>query len=190
MDSFYHFCHQAGPEECSFYAKTPEEIELRLDTLLENIRKHPVIVSAPASGGRPEVVTFSAVRKMIASALYQPVFIFPQLAEALYSLSIGNGEPFIKLSGQGRGDPALCESDPGPTPEFPEVEDSKDASIAIQCSDAALLNMTVDEFGDYTNELARMSKSAGATMVNLALGCVGWSVRAKWRFNGKCSPPK
>lgn len=187
MDSFYHFCHQAGPEGCSFYAETPKDIENRLDTLLEDVRKHPVIVPTPPTGGRPEVVTFSAVRRMIASALYQPLMIFPPLAEALSALESDDGGPFIALSGQGEGDPSLCESDPGPRPEFPEIEDSKDASIAIQCSDSAPLNMTADEFGEYTNELARMSKSAGATMVNLALGCVGWSVAAKWRFDGKLS---
>lgn len=184
MDSFYHFCHTAGPSNCSFYARSPEEIELRLDTLLENVRKHPAIVPAPPSGGRPEVVSFSSVRRMIASALYRPLVIFPPLAEALSALEAGDGAPFIELSGQGSGDPLLCESDPGPTPDFPEVEGNEDASKAILCSDAAPMNLTADQFGEYVNGLARISKSAGATMANMPLDCVGWSVKAKWRFDG------
>jgi hypothetical protein len=191
MNSFYQFCHLAGPTNCSFYARSPEEIEFRLDTLLERARKNPTIVPTPPSGGRPEIVSYSGIRKMIASALYQPLILFPSLAEALTALENGNGAPFIELSGQGTGDPLLCESEPGPNPEFPEIEGSEDASKAIFCSDGAPLNMTVNEFGDYARTLQRLSKSAGATMINMPLGCVGWSVRAKWRFDGNfhCSEP-
>jgi hypothetical protein len=188
MASFYHFCHQAGPSNCSFYAQSPEEISVRLDALLASIKKQPVIVPAPPSRGRPEIVTFSGVRKMIASSLYRPLVMFSPLAEALAALENGNGSPFIELSGQGSGDPLRCESEPGPAPEFPEVEVGEDASKAILCSDSAPLNMTVDEFGEYVNKLTRISKSAGATMANMALVCVGWSVKAKWRFDGMTIP--
>lgn len=184
MNSFYHFCHRVGPEECSFYAPSPSQIEQRLDTLLEIIRIHPVIVPAPPNGGRPELVTFSNLRRMIASALYRPLIIFPPLAEALAALEAGDGKPFIALSGQSDGDPSLCESYPGPSPEFRDAEGSEDASVAILCSDAAPLNMTAEEFGAYTDVLAKKSKSAGATMVSLSLGCLGWSVRPKMRFEG------
>lgn len=188
MDSFYRFCYQAGPQNCSFYALSPDEIEVRLITLLADIRKHPVIVPAPLSGGRPEVVSFSGLRKLIASALYRPLVMFPPLAETLSALEAGDGRLFIELSGQGSGDPVLCESDPGANPEFPDVEGTEDASKAILCSDAAPMNLTVDQFGEYANELAQISKSAGATMANMPLDCVGWSVRAKWRFDGMSTP--
>jgi hypothetical protein len=188
MNSFYQFCYQAGPQNCSFYASSPGEIELRLDTLLEDIRKHPVIVPQPPSGGRPEVVSFSGLRRLIASALYRPLVMFPPLAETLSALETGEGKPFIELSGQGAGDPVLCESDPGANPKFPDVEDTEDASKSILCSDAAPLNLTVDQFGDYVNELAQISKSAGASMANMPLDCVGWSVEAKWRFDGMSTP--
>lgn len=184
MDSFYQFCHRAGPQNCSFYAPSPREIEIRLDMLLKRIRKHPVIVPASPSGGRPEVVSFSGLRKLIASALYRPLFMFPPLAEILSALEEDDGKPFIELTRQGSGDPLLCERDPGPSPEHPEAEGTEDASKAILCSDAAPVRFTVDEFGKYVDELAQLSKSAGATMANMLLDCVGWTVDAKWRFDG------
>lgn len=87
--------------------------------------------------------------------------MFPVLAEVLAQLEVGNGGPFIELSGQGSGDPFLCESDPGPSPELPEVEGSADASNAILCSDGGLLTDTITEFGEYVAELSNISKSAG-----------------------------
>lgn len=175
MNAFYHFCHLAGPIKCSFYALSPEEIKLRLDNLLETVRKHPVVVPAGrASGTRPEVVSFSSVRRMIASSLYRPLLLFPGLADALTELEKNNGNPFIKLSGQGTGNPILCESEPGPAPELPEVEGTADATNAISCSDIPLLNRTVDEVGEYIKDLVEISKSAGATMAHMGLACVGW----------------
>ncbi|KAH8587687.1 TAP-like protein-domain-containing protein [Bisporella sp. PMI_857] len=185
MDAFYRFCHQAGPENCTFYASSPGEIEARLERLLKTIRKHPIIVPAPQfSNKRPEVVSFSSVRRMIASALYRPLVMFPSLADALAALEEGNGRPFIDFSGQGAGDPILCENEPGPTPELPEVEDSPDATNAILCSDGGLMTDTADEFGSYVDKLVALSKSAGATMAHMRLACMGWTVEAKWRFAG------
>jgi len=174
----------AGPKSCTFHAPSPAKVESRLQSLLKSVKKNPVVVPASSSSGRPEVVSYSAVRRMIASVLYRPLVLFPRLADALSELEQGNGQPFIKLSGQGSGDPFICESDPGPTPELPEAEGNEDASKAILCSDA-IHNRTVDEFAGYVGELMNVSKSAGATMSAMILGCVGWSVRAKWRFTGK-----
>ena len=175
MDAFYRFCHLAGPAKCSFYASSPDNIKLRLNNLLEIIRKHPVIVpAAKASGRRPEIVSFSSVRRMIATSLYRPLVMFPPLAEALAELENQNGSRFIELSGQGAGDPFICESEPGPTPELPEVEGTADATHAISCSDTPLFNRTVDDLEEYVKILVGLSKAAGATMANMGLACVGW----------------
>lgn len=192
MDSFYRFCHLAGPERCTFHASTPEAIEARLDGLLSNIRKRPVIVPASVSlNPRPEIVSYSKVKRLITSALYRPLVMFPSLAEAFAALEDGDGRPFLDLTSQGGEELPLCESrlenpaDPDiPTPEVPEAEASADASKAIMCSDGEPIPGDVEIFERYAVKLMTVSKSAGSSMTSLVMGCVGWKVRAKWQFTG------
>ena len=193
MDSFYRFCHIAGPERCAFYASTPESIKARLDALLSNIRIRPVIVPASASlNPRPEIVSYSKVRRLITSALYRPLVMFPSLAEAFAALEAGDGRPFVEITSQGGEELPLCESrlenpsDPDiPTPEVPEAEASADASKAIMCSDGEPIPGDVERFSSYAGRLVDLSRSAGSSMASLVMGCVGWKVRAKWQFTGK-----
>lgn len=190
MSSFYAYCHAAGPIRCAFHASSPSAIEMRLDKLLVNIKIHPVIVPAPStSNGRPEIVTYSKVRKMIASSLYRPLVLFPDLAEALAGLEAGDGRPFLELSSEGQEELPLCDSshNPGtgdPQPELPEAEGSADASKAIMCSDQAPFEGGLEAFDKYLEECQSASKSAGATMASMRFGCVEWGVKAKWRFTG------
>lgn len=111
--------------------------------------------------------------------------MFPPLAEALTALESGDGSPFLDLSGRSEGDPFLCDDGRDkPTPELPDVEGSPHATNAILCSDQGLQNDTVDTFGQYLEKAVEASKSAGATMASMRLGCIGWAVEAKWRFAG------
>ncbi|PBP16265.1 alpha beta hydrolase fold family [Diplocarpon rosae] len=132
MNSFNVFCHQAGPDLCVFYASSPEAIEARLDALLMRIKTHPVIVPAsPSSNLRPEIVSYSRLRRSISSSLYRPLVVFPNLASTLLALESGDGRPFIELTWQGSEELPLCDArldnqvptDPeSPTPEVPEAE--------------------------------------------------------------------
>jgi len=194
MAAFYHFCHIAGPELCPFYLNSEKDIEMRLEKLLKSIRKNPVVVpGSPSSSERPQIVSYSKVKKMIGSTLYRPLIMFPALADALTALEAGDGRAFLDLATQGSDDPFLCDTrygaqdgvDPtAPTLEVPEAEVSEDGGTAILCSDGGWMNDTVDEFGVYVTELTTLSKSVGATMAEMRLGCVHWSIQAKWRFDG------
>ncbi|KAL2075023.1 hypothetical protein VTL71DRAFT_8803 [Oculimacula yallundae] len=192
MDSFYTFCHLAGPETCHFYSSSPEAIQTRVSTLLENIKKHPIIVPASSSHPRPEIISYSKLQRLITSALYRPLIMFPPLASVLSSLETGEGFPFLNLTSQGLDEQPLCENnsqgnptDPKiPTPEVPEAEASADASKAIMCSDGAPVPDNVEDFEVYVEKLMGLSRSAGAVMVSLVMGCVGWKGRAKWQFTG------
>ncbi|KAH7417696.1 TAP-like protein-domain-containing protein [Cadophora sp. MPI-SDFR-AT-0126] len=192
MDSFYRFCHLAGPKQCAFHATTPEAIEARLQTLLKRIKTHPIIVPASTSlNPRPEIVSYSKLQRLITSALYRPLVMFPSLADTFVALEAGDGRPFIDLTSQGGEELPLCDSrlenpaDPeNPTPEVPEAEGSVDASKAIMCSDGEPIPGGVEEFSVYAGKLMDLSKSAGSSMVSMVLGCVGWKVRGRWQFTG------
>jgi hypothetical protein len=83
--------------------------------LLANIKTHPAIVPKSASSnGRPEIVTYSEVRKMIVSTLYHPLTVLPGSAEALARLKFGDGIPVLELSSGGREELPSCDSNHNP----------------------------------------------------------------------------
>ncbi|KAH8663412.1 TAP-like protein-domain-containing protein [Tricladium varicosporioides] len=201
MDAFFYYCHLAGPSVCSFWADSPGNISARLDTLLENVKINPVIVSGTAT---PGIVSFSTVRRVISSSLYRPLVMFPLLADALAALEEGNGKPFLALVPQLPDNPFSCSplsplqptspvpsSHPShgspisnPPEEYPLLEGSADATKAILCTDMLPVPLNVTDFSLYVQDLQKMSRSVGATMAEMRLDCVGWGVRGKWRFDG------
>lgn len=194
LSSFYDQCHSAGPKECAFYYSSPLAISTHLSTLLHHIKSHPVIVPSSPSNPSPEIVNYSKLRKLIASALYRPLVMFPPLAEALAGLEKGDGRPFLSVTSQGITSLPLCEnrdeklSDPtapeNPTPEVPEAEGSADASKAILCSDGIPIPDNVTMFGEYVSSLQDISSAAGATMASILLACVGWPITPFSSFLG------
>ncbi|KAK3362438.1 TAP-like protein-domain-containing protein [Lasiosphaeria hispida] len=194
MDAFYEFCHQAGPLRCAFYAATPQLIRIRLNTLLSTIRMTPVLIpSSPASPSgpdMPELVTYSKVKRMLSTALYQPVYRFRRVAAVLAALENGDGAPYHSYTAPERPSlPTFCPADDTLVPPFnpgdpgPD-EDTPDAFPVIMCSDAQLFNESVSEFEAYALRLQEISSAAGAVQTAFRLSCVGRSVRPKWRFAG------
>jgi hypothetical protein len=187
MSAFYTYCHSAGPSLCAFHSSSPQLIETRLSSLLSNIKKHPVIVPAPStSSSRPEIVSYSTVQRVISSSLYRPLIMFPAIASALSALEAGDGLPLLTLSGQSFSDSLLCNNPDSGSDEGEGIEDegSADASRAIMCSDNGGWWDSVEGVEAYVQILQNISKSAGATMAEMRLGCVGWTIQAKWRFTG------
>ncbi|RYP41271.1 hypothetical protein DL767_001125 [Monosporascus sp. MG133] len=186
MDAFYEYCHLAGPEDCAFYAESPGAIEQRLSSLLEEIRKYPVIVPASESGpGMPQLVTWSNVKRLISSALYQPIHMFKRFARVLKALEEGDGVPFYELAGTDQSTPPICSIEAVP-PNVPKMEPANDDAFpAIMCADRPrALSESVEEFEEFTKRLTEISSAAGDVNALFRLACVGRTVRPKWRYGG------
>jgi hypothetical protein len=192
MNAFYDFCFQAGPLHCRFYASSPPGIKERLDRLLEDLRVNPVIVvpkSSVQGFAMPELVTYSKVKRMISTALYQPIFRFRRVAKVLAALEAGDGAPFYEYTSEsGNPSNAFCSAQtvPPTTPvSGPAVEGTDDAFPAIMCSDAVpSSNDTVAELEEFAAQLLEISSAAGAVQIVFRLSCVGRTIRPKWRFDG------
>lgn len=187
MNAFYKYCHLAGPDGCAFYSSTPEAIEERLAGLLENLKVRPVVVPVPLRiAGLPEIIYYSSVRQLIASSLYSPVHVFPALANILASLEAGDGTPFVDLYGASQT-PLSC--DPGNSSS--PIEDkmaTADAFPAVLCTDGGEMDDSIEAVEGYTKDLLKASKAAGAVNAMTRMSCVGWRIRAKWRYSGmSCS---
>ena len=91
LQGFFDGCYEAGPDNCAFYAPSPEAISDNLDALYAKIRKEPVPVVTEDSYA---VIDYPLLRAGILQALYGPYTYFPWLAEALAGLASGSGDVF------------------------------------------------------------------------------------------------
>ncbi|KAB5549537.1 Alpha/Beta hydrolase protein [Coniochaeta sp. 2T2.1] len=189
MDAFYTTCHAAGPEKCAFHAATPADIELRLSTLLSNLTVNPVIVPSSSSGpDLPELITYSKVKRLISTTLYQPVRMFSTFATVLAALEARDGQPFYNLTLSGSPPPSsLCNLDTVPPTvpvSGPGHEDTPDAFPAIYCSDAPPFLSSPTEFARYAARLQDISRAAGAVLSLTRLSCAGRAgVRPGWAID-------
>jgi len=199
MDAFYTFCHKAGPFSCLFHAPSPLAIKERLEALLSKVRTSPVLVLPSIKDGpdMPLLVTYSRVKRMISTALYQPILRFRRVAEVLARLEIGDGRPYYEYTYQDDMGPpnpsAFCSAETIPPTmplSGPAIENTEDAYPAIMCSDAEpSTNETIEGFSDYVHRLQEISWAAGSVQATFKLSCVGRTVRPKWRFAGPIAAP-
>lgn len=188
MQAFFDLCHRAGPDVCAFYAPSPDAIKTRLEVLFTSLRVHPVVVPADKELGPeiPDIVTYSRVRKVLSSTLYQPQRSFPRFAKTLLALENGDGRPFYEQTSGKEQFAAVCQAEtiPPTTPLTGFDEGTEDAFGAVMCSDSVPLPDTVDGFVQIVKDYEQMSYAAGATNANFPIACVNRQVRPKWRFSG------
>ncbi|KAK4193190.1 Alpha/Beta hydrolase protein [Podospora australis] len=196
LEAFFSLCHSAGPLRCAFYSLSPAQIKTRLSSLLSAIRHAPVVYypldsNSSSPSPPPEIITYSKLRKMISTALYQPIFRFPKIANVLAALEVGNGRTYYEYTSSPENTgpfPSLCfsESLPPSIPLSRPEEGTADAYPAIMCSDSPPSDIlsSPSAFADYASLLQNMSYAAGAVQAAFQLSCVGRSLRPKWRFPG------
>jgi hypothetical protein len=186
MDAFYHFCHKAGPKTCAFHAESPTAIKTRLNNLLDTIKVKPITVPVDILSGPqiPQFITWSRVKRLTVSVLYQPLRMFPQYAQVLAALEGGDGKPFYDLILPGSGAAPFCPIETMP-PNYPRLEPvNQEATSSIQCSDRPTNHDTLETFNEYTKTIMELSEAAGDVSAGSRLMCAGRTVRSNWEFAG------
>ncbi|KAG0645908.1 hydrolase [Hyphodiscus hymeniophilus] len=189
MEAFYTFCHSAGPSNCALWSPTPDLIKARLDTIIDSLKTDPIIVPASLSlldtSELPELITYSSLKRLISTSLYQPVRFFPSFARVCSALENRDGAPFLDAAtAWGYKKKQFSCDIPNIPPGPNDVESNDDAFRAIMCSDGGEMTDSVEEFTEYAEGLMEMSKAAGAVNILFRIACVGWKAKAKWRFTG------
>lgn len=97
MERFFESCQQAGPEQCSFSTGgTLSDLQMDLEDTLQSLKQTPLAVPGTETRG-PDVITYSDVMRLIKDALYDPLRLFPVLADMLTDVSRGNGSAFADM---------------------------------------------------------------------------------------------
>lgn len=185
MDAFFYYCHKYGVDTCPIWENSPVLIARRVEALLERLKTNPVVVpSAAHSFELPEIVTYSALKRLISAALYRPIYMFSSLARIIAALEAGDGKLFVEYAASQGNTPfsCNCKIDSG-MPGTLDDPATDDAFPAIMCTDGGRTE-TLQDFIEYTDKLIQTSSSAGAVNTLFRLSCAGWKPTAKWRFTG------
>ncbi|CRK15438.1 hypothetical protein BN1723_010667 [Verticillium longisporum] len=190
VEAFYDSCHQAGPAKCAFYENTPQRIKERLDRLFAAVKRRPVIISPSDEGPAvPELVTWSELKRLLFSALYQPQAQFADFARIAAALEKGDARPFYKHYQPEKPSSApICAGAPvSPFEPLPDVtEGTSDTFSAVRCADRNLRghNATMDQILEEANAMLGISPATGAVNALHSMVCLGRTVKPKWRFQG------
>ncbi|TLD03544.1 uncharacterized protein PgNI_11521 [Pyricularia grisea] len=144
MERFSTLCHAAGPDACSFWGPTPDDITARMDALIHQLQNHPVPISRAEGTGLPSMVTYSDLKALLLQTIYNPLQSFPILANILHQVERGNVSALVGMFDSSIGLAA-------------------DAGRVIRCADSHRRNRlnTIEAFEDYTEHLVSQSKYAG-----------------------------
>jgi pimeloyl-ACP methyl ester carboxylesterase len=182
MESFHTFCQQAGPSKCALSAEnaTISDIKERFHDIVESLYHNPLPLNTPYG---PEILTWSDIKILIFSSLYQTQGMFPIVAELLAAVEAGHGAIIDQLSGayhhmhtyscSANSSNSMPTSTPGVT------------TMAILCGDGIdQTNLKIDEFAEYWQLLDSMAPAAGSYWAMLRMRCAAWKIRASYSFQG------
>lgn len=200
MDSFYEYCSLAGPLRCPFHTgTTPKDIQTRLESLLDFVKKNPVpaVLLDPygvnnGEGLQPDLITYSDLKTIIFTALYQPLATFPALAEIL--VAVESRKPTALVDYKTMFDIKSFITCRAPVPPGaglapltpPDNLHAHEATSAILCSDGTPLSptLTAQDFLPYISFLRSQSRTSADPWAQIRLSCVGWKAQAREK------PPK
>lgn len=163
-----------------------------LETTLQLMNVTPLAVTGTNSHG-PDVITYSDVMKVTKETLYDPLNLFPQLADVLTDVSNGSGNNFaaFKIRTKIPVYPDEPLKDPHEIRDSPPyTETSLETLVSISCTDGQdLSRASAEDFRSYYRALRQQSKWMADYWVSFTLSCWGWKTRPSWRYEGDLSFP-
>lgn len=90
MEKFSTLCYSAGPEACSFWGPTPENITARMDRIIQELQTNPFPLSRVQGEELPTMVTYSDLKALFVYTVSMPLQYFPATADILHQIEQGN----------------------------------------------------------------------------------------------------
>ena len=83
LETFLTGCVEAGPEDCAFWAPTPEEINNNLTALYDSLRARPLPIKTDQTYG---VLEYGHLKAFVLAALYVPTALLFTVAALFWTL--------------------------------------------------------------------------------------------------------
>lgn len=192
FDRFSEYCNAAGPTGCPMYTPGGSgAIKNSTHSLIASLYTNPIAVTGTASRG-PEVITWTDAMTVVRYAVYVPIKMFPVMALLFGALRQGYASPMADFKQFARTPVPISDEcrRAGPySPECTGVAEEMAGTLGVLCTDSVgFTTFDVEAFTRGWMKQRNDSEMMGDIWAQLALGCVGWRARAKWRFTGICTP--
>ena len=155
---------------------TPASLKVRVEKVLENLKKNPVIGISPYSNV-PLVFQYSTLKSFIFGGLYSPMQTFDFFAKILDAVYTNNTKKLLEMI------PVFYPMYPSsglrfPTAAAPPQSFGLDAQLAIMCTDKRYpLNESLPALEKRYERMANVSQFADVWMGTM-IGCSHWNVEA------------
>jgi pimeloyl-ACP methyl ester carboxylesterase len=184
MEAFYSYCLLSGPQVCPLAennATSTVKIKERTQKIVRSLYHSPLSLTS-AEG--PGIITYSDVKSIIFSIIYQPLLGFELLGRLLSQIEIGHGEYIDWLSESTRhGHTLSCGVNGTVNPGIHAVDDVP--TYAVLCSDGVdQQNIGLDDFVELWHGMQNISTAAGDVWAMLGMKCANWKIRASYKFDG------
>ncbi|KAK8103241.1 hypothetical protein PG984_016387 [Apiospora sp. TS-2023a] len=190
LDHFWETCFR-GNASCALWGPDdPDAASIRdfVRLFLDELE------AAPIPHVVPETSTIVAITKhdvleAILRALYQPQRDFPGLARLLTEAMQGNLTLLYSSLNQAPTHRDSCSNNT--KTGTPAYTWGPDVMTAVACGDGEpQTNLTAVEFADYVSDLQKHQNADFAYIeAQVRLGCSGWRIRPKYRFDGPWTTP-
>jgi pimeloyl-ACP methyl ester carboxylesterase len=185
--AFCDYCFEAGPKYCAFYgnASSADDIQCRLDAVLEDLEKNPIAVADPEILTFPAVLTHMDLRALMFASSYDSFGLYPALAMVFAELEARNGTTLAQAAGKGLMPPAECD---GLSQEYSLAF----TKFIIGCTDqmGRYKIDTLEKWEEYYAENEKLSRYLGPINSKLlTLQCRGlnWTPPESQKFYGMYS---
>ncbi|KAK5335645.1 hypothetical protein LTR43_012622, partial [Exophiala xenobiotica] len=138
-----------GPQNCSFWGPSQQNITDRIDSILQKLRNSPIPVSGVEPGTSTGLATYADLKQLMLSATYQPIQLFPGLADVFLALENGNGSLAVD------GTDFVSNDE--------DTDDTHDVDTVVKCIDGYRRTTftTLQDFENYVKILTNQSKYFG-----------------------------
>jgi pimeloyl-ACP methyl ester carboxylesterase len=182
MNSFYTFCHNLGPGECSLATANSSVLDIkeRTQNIIASLYHDPLPI---VSSDGPDFLTWSDLKLVIFSATYQPRLMFRFVADILAAIEQGGGPVTDELASMNRYNHVFFCPANGTEPF--DFLDYPVTTTAILCGDGVdQTHLTRDEFEAYWEILDTLSPNFGSYWSMLLMSCAAWEIKASYKFEG------
>ena len=164
LSTFSQYCHQGGASNCTFWGPSTQNITTRLNTIVNNLKQHPIPIDSSKFCEIPLLGTYSDLKQYMLEALYSPLIGFPELADVLSGLEKGNTTAFLKAIVSGSLPANPCNNG--------TVRTTEDMSTVIKCVDGHA-GQHFEHMGvlqEYLKNQTEISPTFGEVWINNANG--------------------
>jgi pimeloyl-ACP methyl ester carboxylesterase len=192
VTKFCHYCAMAGPKKCPLYTGTGTssvESEAYLNQIFGDLKRNPIPVPASSTRG-PDIITYSDVKLMMVTALYEPYREIESAFEILALLAQRNGSRLADMKQQRLSPVYLsgrCKAD-GPYSDSCWLLNGWVSSVAILSSDGKdVRSTTKEDYRTYMKQLERQSRWFGNHWSGIRMHCANWPIRPEWPLEGNAT---